>query len=88
MNRADEGVLVKRAKSFNRWDEIARSALANYPRTSLFLCPVSFPPFRAYDAKRTRGHEMGKSQKWHGVKQRLPTQDGLQNLIAFGQWPV
>jgi hypothetical protein len=36
---------------------------------ALFL----FLLFRAYDAKPTRGHEMGKSQKWHGVKQKPPT---------------
>jgi len=55
------------------WNTVAPSALANYQRTSLFLCPVSFLLFRAYDAKRARGHEMGKSQKWRGVKQRQAT---------------
>ena len=80
MNPSDDGPLYApqeltghRSTKATSWKEIARSALANYQRTSLFLCSVSFLLFRAYDAKRTRGHEMGKSQKWHGVKPRPAT---------------
>ena len=29
-------------------------------------CPASFLLFKVYDAKLTRGHEVGRSQKWHG----------------------
>ena len=68
---------------FEQWKQAHEQSIRLDAVHSLFLCPVSFLLFRAYDAKRTRGHEMGKSQKWHGVKQRQ-----LQNLIAFGRWPV
>ena len=42
---------------------IALSALANYQRTSLFLCSVSFLLFRAYDAKTGAGPRNGEKPK-------------------------
>jgi LTXXQ motif family protein len=73
-----EQVIQLTAQQQSAFDDLKKasqkeSILGNHQRTSLFLCSVSFPLFRAYDAQLTRGHEMGKCQKWHGVKQRQLT---------------
>src|SRR4029077_17784011 len=55
-----------RSTNATSWNTIALSALANYQRTSIYLL-CFFLPFQVNDAKRTRGHGMGKSQKWYGT---------------------